>query len=146
MALVVKNPTSNAGDIRDTGSIPGSGRYPGGKKVKSENEVARSCPTLCNPMDLSQAPLSTGILQAGILEWAAMASSRGSSWPRDWTRVSYVSCIGRWVLYHWSHLGSPWRSIVIYKPAHHLRSCFDCGMCDRSSQPGIEPACLMSYH
>ena len=30
-----------------------------------------------------QAPLSTGILQARILEWVAMASSRGSSRPRD---------------------------------------------------------------
>ena len=30
MALVVKNPAANAGDIRDVGSIPGSGRSPGG--------------------------------------------------------------------------------------------------------------------
>ena len=30
MALVVKNPPANAGDIRDVGSIPGSGRTPGG--------------------------------------------------------------------------------------------------------------------
>ena len=37
-----------------------------------------------------------GILQAWILDWVAMLSS----WPRDWTRVSYVSCIGRQVLYH----------------------------------------------
>ena len=29
MALVVKNPPANAGDIRDTGLIPGSGRFPG---------------------------------------------------------------------------------------------------------------------
>ena len=29
-ALVVKNPPANAGDIRDEGSIPGSGRSPGG--------------------------------------------------------------------------------------------------------------------
>ena len=36
-----------------------------------------------------------------------MPSSRGSSQPRDWIRVSYVSCSGRWVLYHWRHLGSP---------------------------------------
>ena len=36
----------------------------------------------------------------GILEWVAMPFSRGSSWPRDQTRVSYVSCIGRRVLYH----------------------------------------------
>ena len=30
VALVVKNPPTNAGDIRDTGSVPGSGRSPGG--------------------------------------------------------------------------------------------------------------------
>ena len=30
VALVVKNSTANAGDIRDVGSIPGSGRSPGG--------------------------------------------------------------------------------------------------------------------
>ena len=37
----------------------------------------------------------------------AMPSSRGSSQPRDQTCISYVSCISRWVLYHWCHLGSP---------------------------------------
>ena len=42
-----------------------------------------------------------GILQARILEWVAIAFSRGSSWPRDWTHVSHVSCIGRWTCYHW---------------------------------------------
>ena len=47
-----------------------------------------------------QAPLSTGILQARTLEWLAMPSSRTSSRPRDQTRVSYVSCIDRRVLYH----------------------------------------------
>ena len=36
-----------------------------------------------------------GILQARVLEWVAMPSSRGSSQLRDWTLVSYVSCIGR---------------------------------------------------
>ena len=46
------------------------------------------------------------ILQARILEWVAMPSSRGSSRPRDRICVSYVSCIGRQVLYHWCHLGS----------------------------------------
>ena len=30
VALVVKNPPANAGDARDEGSIPGSGRFPGG--------------------------------------------------------------------------------------------------------------------
>ena len=42
-----------------------------------------------------QAPLSMRILQAKILEWVAMPSSRRSSQPRDQTQVSYVSCIGR---------------------------------------------------
>ena len=52
-----------------------------------------------------------GILQARILEWAAMPSSRGSSWPRDWTWVSCSSFIGRQVLYTLSHLGRPrWES------------------------------------
>ena len=48
-----------------------------------------------------------GILQARILEWVTMPSSRGSSWLRDRTCISYVSCIGKWVLYHWSCVGSP---------------------------------------
>ena len=34
---------------------------------------------------LHKAPLSMGILQAKILEWVVMPSSRGSSWPKDWT-------------------------------------------------------------
>ena len=53
------------------------------------------------------APLSVGILQARILEWVAMPSSRGSSQPRDRIFISSVSYIGRRVLYHYSHLGSP---------------------------------------
>ena len=50
-----------------------------------------------------------GILQARMLEWVAMPSSRGSSQPRDRTWVSYISCIGRCGLYHQRHLGSPGR-------------------------------------
>ena len=38
-----------------------------------------------------QAPLSKGILQARILEWVAMPSSRGSSQPRDETLVSCIT-------------------------------------------------------
>ena len=33
------------------------------------------------------------ILQVRILEWVAMLSSRGSSWPRGWTCGSCISCI-----------------------------------------------------
>ena len=38
-----------------------------------------------------QAPLSMGMLQARILEWVAMPSSRGSSRPRDQTQVSHIA-------------------------------------------------------
>ena len=47
-------------------------------------KVAQSCPTFCDPMDCAVP----GILQAGILEWAAFPFPRGSSQPRDGTRVS----------------------------------------------------------
>ena len=58
-----------------------------------------------NPTDcISPGPSVHWVLQARILEWVAMTSSRGSSRPRGWTHISYVSCISRWVLYH---LGSP---------------------------------------
>ena len=63
------------------------------------------CQTLCDPMD-HRLPGSSvhGILQARILEWVAMSSSKGSSWSRDQICISYVSCIGRQVLYHQHHL------------------------------------------
>ena len=58
--------------------------------------VAQSCPTLCYSMDYvaRQAPLSM-ILQARILEWVAVPSSRWSSQPRDQTHISYIPCLGR---------------------------------------------------
>ena len=50
--------------------------------------VAWSCPTLCCPMDCSPPGSSVhGILQARIVEWVAIPFSRGSSLPRDQTRV-----------------------------------------------------------
>ena len=54
--------------------------------------VAQSCPTLCNPMDCSPPGSSVhGILQAGTLGWVATSFSRGSSRPRDQTRVSCIT-------------------------------------------------------
>ena len=53
---------------------------------------AQSCPALCNPMDCSPPGSSVqGILQVRILEWVAIASSRGSSRPRDQTQVSCIA-------------------------------------------------------
>ena len=63
--------------------------------------VAKPCPALCDPMDCSLPGSSVrGILQARILKWVAMSSSRGSFWPRDQTHISYVSWVGKWILYH----------------------------------------------
>ena len=62
------------------------------------------CPTLCNPTDCSLPGSSVhGILQARKVEWVAISSSsRGSSQPRDQTCISWVSCIGRRILYCWA--------------------------------------------
>ena len=49
-------------------------------------------PALCGPVDYSSPDSSVrGTLQARILKRVAVSSSRKSSQPRDWTRVSYVS-------------------------------------------------------
>ena len=62
----------------------------------------QSCSTLCNPMDCSPPDSSAhGILQARILEWVAMPSSRGSFRTRNQIQVSYISGISRRVLYHY---------------------------------------------
>ena len=56
-------------------------------KVKSENEVAQSCPMLSDPMDCSLPGSSVhGILEARILEWEAILFSKESSLPRDQTQ------------------------------------------------------------
>ena len=61
----------------------------------------QSCPTLCDPKDCSLLDSSVHrILQARILEWVPISSSRGSSRPRDGTHVPCVSRIGRRVLDH----------------------------------------------
>ena len=61
------------------------------KKRKWSRSV---CPTLCNTMDCSLPGSSVhGIFQAKILEWVAISFFRGSSRPRDWTRVSHI--VGR---------------------------------------------------
>ena len=49
-------------------------------------KLLQSWPTLFDPMDWNPPGSSVhGIFQTGILEWVAMPSSRGSSWPRDLT-------------------------------------------------------------
>ena len=61
-------------------------------------KLLQPCLTLCDPTDCSPPGSSVrGILQARILERAAISSSR-SFQPRDWTQLSCASCTGRWAL------------------------------------------------
>ena len=62
--------------------------------------VTKSCLTVWDPMGCSPPGSSVrGIFQARILEWIAISFSRGSSQPSDRT---HISCIDRWILYHWA--------------------------------------------
>ena len=82
--------------------------FPGTIQACVHAKSPQSCLTFCDPMDYTLPGSSVhGILQARILECVAMPSSRGSSQTRGHTYISGVSCIGRLILYHWCHLGSP---------------------------------------
>ena len=78
---------------------------------------AKSLPlwlTLCDPMDCSLPGSSVhGILQARKLEWVAIPSSSGSSQPRDGSHDSFLSCIGRRVLYKQAHVSASLLSSVM---------------------------------
>ena len=63
---------------------------------------------MCDPADCSPPGSSVyGILQARILQWVAMSSSRGSSCPRDRTHISCISHLGRRILYSWDTWEAP---------------------------------------
>ena len=86
-------------------------------KVKSESEVAQSCPTLSDPMDCNLPGSSThGIFQARILEWGAIAFSNMLS------RLVITSSKEQASLISW--LQSP--SAVILEPCKIVSHCFHC--------------------
>ena len=75
----------------------------------------QSCLTLCDLLDCIPPGSSVQeILQAEILEWIAMPSSRESSWSRDWAQVSCIS--GRFLTV-WA-TGKP--GFQVYLPAKPL--------------------------
>jgi len=70
--------------------------------------------SVCDPMDCSPSGSSVHeIFQARILKWVAISYSKASSRLRDWTSVSWVSCIADGFFTHWAirkaPLCSPWR-------------------------------------
>ena len=63
-----------------------------GLKCVVKVKVTQLCLILCDPMDCSLLGSSVhGIFQARVLEWVAFTFSRGSSRPRDQTRVSCIA-------------------------------------------------------
>ena len=92
----------------------------------------QSCPTLGNPMDCNSPGSSIhGILQARVLERAAISFSRGSSPPRDGACISCVSCIGWQVLHH----------CATWEPTYHWEALPDgewlpCNKSNLETHPG----------
>ena len=71
-----------------------------------------------DPMDCSPPGLSVhGILQARILEWVAIPSSRGSSQPRDWTQVSHIAG-GFFTIWATKEIQESWSGYHVPSPGH----------------------------
>ena len=83
--------------------------------------VAQLCPALCDPMYCSLLdPSDPGIFQTRTLEKVAIAYARGSSWPRNWTCISCVFCIGRWILYHCATWEAPISFLILAKSKEQI--------------------------
>jgi len=87
------------------------------RKVKSESEVAQSCPTFSDPMDCSLAGSSIhGIFQARVLEWSAIAFSAITLWSRYKSHfageVQTDTHQGLWVSGKLRNPGRLWRRVV----------------------------------
>ena len=103
--------------------------------------VVQSCPTVTTCIVAHQAPLSLEFFQARILEWVAMPSSRGYSWPMDQIQVSCIA--GRsFTVWATSSVQSSHSamsdSLQSHEPQHARPPC-------PSPTPGVHPnPCLWS--
>ena len=79
-------------------------------KVKSESEVAQSCPTLRDPMDCSLPGSSVhGIFHARVLEWVAIAVSNSHVEKRRGDKACYLEkCKKAGWLNHFRVQGKHW--------------------------------------
>ena len=112
------------------------------------------CPTLCDPMDCSVLPGFSihGIFQAGILEWVAMYSSKGSSQPRDWTHGSCVFCITDG-FFTSKPLGKPQVHLYKYKIILVKANLIPCGYylwlqkdCTEANFPAVGNSLIKLWH
>ena len=67
--------------------------------------------TLCYLWTVAHQAPRHGILQASILEWVAISSSRGPSQLRDRTTVSSIPCIGRRVFFFFFTTSATWEAL-----------------------------------
>ena len=81
--------------------------------IVTEISAVHACSVVSHPMNCSSPSSSVHeIFQARILEWVAIFYSRGSSRPRDWTRISCVSWQSKAVSWPLPYLGIPNRNKV----------------------------------
>ena len=93
---------------------------------------SQSCLTLCSCMDYSpKGSFVHGISQARILDWVAVSSSKGYSWPMDQTHVSCVSCVGREILCHCATWQAPTLHLTLAK---RLRTSLNLGFSNHTLQ------------
>ena len=64
--------------------------------------VSQICRPVCFLLTAMWGSSVCGIFQASIPEWVGISCSRGSSWPRDPTCISCVSCIAGRLFIHWA--------------------------------------------
>ena len=85
-----------------------------------------------------------------MLEWAGISSSRGSSCPRDGSRVSWVSCTctDRWGLYHWATWEAPSPNIIDWRHVHLYNKSLATGIsfCKKKKNPLVNHVITWTLH
>ena len=71
------------------------------------NQLLQPCPTAYHPMDCSQTPLFMGVSRQEYWSGLPCPPPGWFSQPRDWTQHLLCLLHCRWILFPWSHLGSP---------------------------------------
>ena len=130
---MVKNPPANAGDVRDAGSIPGSGSSLGGghgnplqysclenpmdggawRAIVHACLVSQSCQTLCDSMDCHPGSSVHGDSSGKDTGVGCHVLLQGIFLTQPWVTGVRISYIGRQVLYHLAPPGKPQRGIIL---------------------------------
>ena len=98
-------------------------------KVKSDSEVAQSCPTLSDPMDCSPPSSSIhGIFQARVLEWGAIAFSMDTN--ISFPMVGKMEYVGKGLSVIWNEaLEHQSFHLSLLKQTTNLRPPWPCPQC-----------------